>query len=64
MVPLIGVDHVPTPAFATEAYTLSPGSPVTVPAPKQHGSASGRRLETQPTVSDHAVLTIVVTDYW
>ena len=62
MVPVVGVDHAPATAFATEAYRLSPGAPISVPLPKQLGSASGRGLETPPTVSDHAVLTIVVAN--
>ena len=64
MVPVVGVDHAPTTAFAAEAYTLSPSSPVSVPVPKQLGSPSGQGLENPPTVSDHAVLTIVVANYW
>ena len=67
MVPVVGVDHAPTAAFATETCTLSPGSvPVSasMPVSEQLGSASGRDLETPPTVSDHAVLTIVVANYW
>ena len=58
---MTGVAHAPT-AFATEAYT--PGTPVIVPIPKQLGSASGRGLEIQPIVSDHAILTIVAANYW
>ena len=67
MVPVVGIDHVPTTAFATE---LSPGSPISLPASglipvsKQLDSASGRGLETPPTVSDHTVHTIIVADYW
>ena len=64
MVPAVGVDQAPTTAFATEAYTLSPGPPISVPMHEQLGSTSGRGLETQPTVSDHAVLTIIVANYW
>ena len=65
MVPVVGVDHAPTTAFTAEAYTLSPGPLMSaVPVPKQLGSASGQGLETPPTVSDHAVLTIVVANYW
>ena len=70
MVPMVGVDHAPTTAFATEAYTLPPGPSVSVPVSgsmpvlKQLGSASGRGLETPPTVSDPAVHTIVVANYW
>ena len=65
MVPVAGVGHAPTTAFATtEAYTLSPGPPNSVPVsgslvPKQLG---GRGLESSPTVSDYAVLTIVVAN--
>jgi hypothetical protein len=43
MVLVVGVDHAPTTALATEACTLS-----------QVGSASGRVLEAPPRVSDHA----------
>jgi hypothetical protein len=64
VVPVVGVDHAPTAAFATEAYALSQGPPISVPVPKQLGSANGRGLDTQPTVSDNALLTIVVTNYW
>lgn len=62
---MIVVDHAPATAFATEAHTLFPNPPIKVPMPKQFGSAtsSGRRLETQPTVSDNTVLTIIVADY-
>ena len=55
MVPVVGVDHAPT--------TVSPGPPISVPdsgsipVHQQPGSASGRGLETPPTVSDHAVHT-------
>ena len=70
MVPVVGVDHPPTTAFATEGYTLSPSPdpPIPVPVsesisvPKQLDSASGRGLRTPPTVSDRAVLTIVVAN--
>jgi hypothetical protein len=70
MVPVVGVDHAPTTAFATEACTLSPDPPISVPASGsllvhkqlQVGSATGRG-ETPPSVSDNAVLTIVVTNY-
>ena len=70
MVPVVGVDHIPTTAFATEAYTLSPDPPDSVPVsgsipvPTQLGSASGGGLETPPTVGDLAVILIVVTNYW
>ena len=61
---MAGVDHAPTTAFATEACTLSPGRPISVPVsgsiPVQLGSASGQGLEIPPTVSDHAVYIIVV----
>ena len=69
MVPVVGVDHAPTTAFASEAYTLFSGPPISmlvsgsIPVTKQLGSASGRGLETPPTVSDHAMLTIVVVNY-
>ena len=61
MVPVVGVDHAPTTAFAAEAYTPSLNPPI---VPEQLGSASGGELEIQPTVSDHAILTIVVANYW
>ena len=65
MVPVVGVDHAFTTVFATE---LSPASPILLPVsgliPAQLDSASGRGLETPPTVSDHTVHTIVVADYW
>ena len=64
MVPVAGVDHSRTTVFATEADTLSPGLPISVTVPKQLGSASDPGLESQPTVSDHAVLTIVITNDW
>ena len=52
--PVVGINHVPIAASATDsvAYTLSPISAL----------VSG--LETSPSVSDHAVLTIVVANYW
>ena len=65
MIPVVGVDHA---GFATEAHTLPPIFPISVPVsasspvPKQLGSASGRGLETPSTVSDHAVLTIFVAN--
>ena len=61
VVPVDRLDHAPTTAFDTEVRTLSPISlPVTVS--ERLGSASGRGLETPPTVSDHwhALPTIVV----
>lgn len=57
MVPIAGVDHAPT------TDTLSPNPPISMPVPKELDSASGRALDTQPTVSDPAVLTIVVANY-
>ena len=69
-VPVVGVDHVPTTASVTEAYTLSAGPPISVPVsglipvPKQLGSVSGQGLETPPTVSDHTVHMIVVANCW
>ena len=60
MVPVIGVDHAPTTVFAVEAYTPPLGLPTLVPVSNQLGSASGRGLETPSTVSNHAMLTIVV----
>jgi hypothetical protein len=59
-----GIDNAPTTVFATEAYTESPGSPMPVPSPKQFGSASDQGLETSSTVSDNAMLTIVISNYW
>jgi hypothetical protein len=52
---MVRADHAPTTAFATEAYTLSPGPPISATVPKQLGSASGQGLETPPTVSDQFV---------
>ena len=62
MVPVVGVDHAPTAAFATEAYTPSqdPSLSVSVSGSKQLSSASGRKLESPPTVSVLAVLTIAL----
>ena len=69
MVPA-GPDHALTTAFATEAYTPSPGllisvsvPPISVSVPNQLGSASVRGLETPSTVSNHALLAIVVANY-
>ena len=70
MVPVVGVDHAPTTAFATEAYTPSRGPPTSVPlsgsilVPERLGSTSSQRSEIPPTVSDHAVFTIIVVNYW
>jgi hypothetical protein len=70
MVPVVGVDYAHTTAFATEAYSLSPGPPISmpvsgsIPVPNQLVSAVGQGLETAPTVSDHAAFTIVVANYW
>jgi hypothetical protein len=61
---VVGIDHTPTPALAMEAYSLSPGTPFSVPVPKQLGSASDLGLETPLKVSDHPVLMIVVANYW
>ena len=69
MASVVGVDHAPTTALATEVYTLSQDPPISVPVSglvpvtKQLGSVSGRGLETPPTVSIHAVITIVVANY-
>ena len=62
MVPVVGVDHASTTAFTMEANTV----PVSglIPVPKQLDSAGSRGLEIPPTVNYHAVLTIVVADYW
>ena len=61
MVPVVGVDRT---VYATEADKLSRGPPIPVPVPTQLGSDSGEGLETPPIVSDYAVLTIVVANYW
>jgi len=61
-VPTTGVDHAPT-AFATEA--CSPGTPVTVPVPKQLGSAIGRGLEIQPlhmSLTTHSPSSLSLSD--
>ena len=69
-VPVVHVDHAPAPVFSTEPYSPSPAPtiplPVSglIPVPKQLDSASGGGLETRPTVSDRAELTIVVANYW
>ena len=59
MAPEAAADHNPT---ATEAYTLSSGPAVTVSVPKRLDSAGGggTEIEIQSTVSDHAVLMIVL----
>ena len=65
-VPVVLVDHAPAPV------SLFPGLPnsvpvsgsIPMPGPKQLGSASGGGLETRRTVSGHAVLAIIVADYW
>ena len=62
MVPVVGIDRAPT-AIAMNAST-SPGLPILVPGPEELSSASGQGLEVPTTVSDHAVLTIVVTNDW
>ena len=66
MVPVVGADHAPITASATEAY-MSPQISALVsglmPVPKQSDSAGGQGLETPPTVSDHTVLTAVVVNY-
>ena len=57
------VGHASVPA----PVSLFPGLPILVPVspvPTQLGSASGGGLETRPTVSGYAVLTIVVANYW
>ena len=52
--------------FPNAQNILSPSPPISVPVsgsmPVQFGSARGRGLGTPPTVSDHAVLTIVVAN--
>jgi hypothetical protein len=67
MVPVVGVDHAPTIAFATEVSPgpiISVSRSIPVPTGKQLGSANSPGLGISPTVSDHAVLTIVVANYW
>ena len=59
--PVDHLDHAPTTAFDAEVCTLSP---ISVPVSKQLGSAGGRNLETPHTVGDHAMLMIVVANYW
>ena len=49
----------PTTVFVAESYTPSPDPLISVPVAKRLGSASGRGLETLPTVSEHVVLTTV-----
>ena len=51
-------------AFTSESLALSPGSPISVPTgiPKQLGSTGDQGLETLPTVSDLAMLMIVVSN--
>ena len=60
MVPVVGIDRAPT-AIAMNA-SISPGPPILVPGPEQ--LASGQGLEVPTTVSDHVVLSIVVTNDW
>ena len=69
---MVDIDHAPTITVATEAYTSSPPGPSAVPiselilVPKQFSSSSsGNGIETPlaATVSDHAVLAIVVANY-
>ena len=66
---MVDVDHAPTITFTSEAYS-PPVPPISVPVselipvPKELNSVSGQRLESPPTVSNHAVLTIVVANYW
>ena len=59
MVPIAGVEHAPT------TDTLSPSPPISVPVLKELDSAGGRGLDTQLTVSDHAVLTmsLIITSF-
>ena len=67
MVPVAGVDRAPTTAFATEACALSPGPPISVPVSRSITvlkQLSDGGLEIPPTVSDDAVLRIIVTNYW
>ena len=66
---MVDVDHAPTSTVATEAYTSSPPDPqISVPIsglPNQlELSSTSGQGETLPTVSYHAVLTIVVPKYW
>ena len=70
MVPVVGVDHVPTTAFAMEAYVPTTGPTTSVPLSglipvhKEPGSAASQGLETLPTVSECAMLAIVIAHYW
>ena len=64
MVPVVGVDRALASTVFAMNTNASPDPPISVPGPKQLDSASGRRLETSPTVSDHAVLAIVVANDW
>ena len=64
MVPVVDVDHALPAAFAMEAHALSASPSISVPVSKELGSAIGRGLETPPTVSDHAMLLIVLDNYW
>ena len=59
---MVGIDHASTTVFATEAYTLSTGPPISVPVTTQLGFASRQGSETSLTVSDHVVIMIVVTN--
>jgi hypothetical protein len=58
MVPEVVVDHAPIAEFATEAYA-GPSESISLPIAKQLGTTSGRGLETQSPVSEHAVLMIL-----
>ena len=63
---MVVVDHAPITEFATdsEAYTLSPDLQISVPISKQHGSAGSGGLDTQPTVSDHAIHMTFFVNQW
>ena len=71
MVPVVDIDHAPTTTVVAEAYTSSPPRPPSsvpiselIPAPKQFSSStSSIGLDTPPTVSDHALLTVVVANF-
>ena len=60
---MVPVPVVQPTAIAMNAST-SPGPPISAPGPEQLGSAGGQGLEEPTTVSDHAVLAIVVADDW
>ena len=73
IVPVVGVDYTDITATITKAYTQAPGIPISASdslarsmsvVPKQLGFTGGRGLDIPPTVSDCAMLLIVVANYW